>query len=95
MCNGFYKIFSKVIVNRMSLCLYELISLEQSTFIRGHKIHDNIQIVQEIAHGIHHSKRKNSVILIKLDLGKAFETLKIKAIVLAFENLNFPRKFIG
>lgn len=57
-------------------------------------INENISIVQELAHCIHLSKAKYPVVIIKIDLSKAFDTSKKDAIILALRIINFPRKFI-
>ncbi|WOL00852.1 hypothetical protein Cni_G09565 [Canna indica] len=48
LCNALYKILPKAIVNRLQLCMKQLVSQEQCAFIRGKKIHDNILITNEI-----------------------------------------------
>lgn len=40
---------------------------EQSAFIKGRNINDNIMFIQEIAHSMSSQKRNKSIILIKID----------------------------
>lgn len=93
LCNVNYKIFSKALANRLKLHLPRIISLEQFAFIQDRNIYKNICIVQELAHIIHNSKARNPTILIKIELRKAFDTTKRKAIRLAMELFNFLEPF--
>lgn len=51
--------------SRMAPLLKSLISREQSAFIAGRSINDNILLVQEIAHSMSAYKRNKSIILIR------------------------------
>ncbi|XP_030477324.1 uncharacterized protein LOC115694334 [Syzygium oleosum] len=57
LCNFSYKIISKVMVNRLKQWLPDLISPEQSAFVSGRQIQDNILIVQEVLHQLRVRKR--------------------------------------
>jgi len=50
LCNVIYKIISKFVANRMKPILLGLISEEQSGYVEGRQILDNILLAQEMIH---------------------------------------------
>nr|GEY69086.1 hypothetical protein [Tanacetum cinerariifolium] len=52
-CNVLFKCISKIISNHMKNCLNDLVSLNQSAFVLGRKISDNILLTQELMHNYH------------------------------------------
>jgi len=66
------KIISKLVSSRLGPILPELVSLNQSGFVKGRSISENIMLAQEIIHQI---KKPNigSNVVIKLDMAKAYD----------------------
>eukprot|EP00253_Pinus_taeda_P007744 PITA_07744 len=56
LCNVIYKIISKVIANRLKMILLGIISEEQSGYVEGRQIFDNILLAQEMIHSLHSRK---------------------------------------
>jgi hypothetical protein len=74
LCNISYKIFSKIIANRLNPLLRSLILLNQGGFVVGHHIWDNFILVQEAIHA--NSSREESSMAIKLDMANAFDRVE-------------------
>ncbi|GJV43271.1 putative RNA-directed DNA polymerase [Tanacetum coccineum] len=73
-CNVLYKCISKIIANRIKHCLTNLVSPNQSAFIPGRSIADNILLTQELMHN-YHLDRGPSRCAFKVDIQKAYDTV--------------------
>lgn len=71
--HSFSKIISKIMANRLAPRLGELVSQNQSAFIRKRAIHDNFLYVQNMVQTLH--RTKNQSLFIKVDIAKAFDTV--------------------
>lgn len=77
MCNMVYKLLSKVLANRLKKMLPNIISQNQSAFIYGRLITDNILAAYETLHTMNtHLKGKISYMALKLDMRKACDWVK-------------------
>lgn len=71
-----YKIVSKIIVLRLKNITDELIAPFQSSFIPGRKGTDNVLILQELVFSFKRRKGKEGDMIVKLDIGKAYDCIK-------------------
>nr|XP_027066300.1 uncharacterized protein LOC113692127 [Coffea arabica] len=71
LCTFFNKIFTKVLSTRMKPLMLELISPEQSAFVQGQEISDNILLTLEMLGSIDKKVRGHNMVL-KVDIMKAF-----------------------
>lgn len=76
-CNYLYKVISKILAERMKGFLPGIISENQSAFVRGRQIQDNITISHEIFHSLKAKKgRARKMLAAKLDMNKAYDRLE-------------------
>ncbi|OMO67492.1 reverse transcriptase [Corchorus capsularis] len=77
LCNYIYKIISKLMVNRMKQFMGSLVTEEQSAFVEGRQIHDNVLVAQEVFHYLRVKKRGGSYdVAIKIDMSKAYDRVE-------------------
>uniref|UniRef100_A0A803QJ15 Reverse transcriptase domain-containing protein n=1 Tax=Cannabis sativa TaxID=3483 RepID=A0A803QJ15_CANSA len=77
LCTTFYKVISKILANRLKVVLDNIISPNQSAFISGRIIFDNILLANEIVHAINNRKNgKAGWTALKLDMSKAFDRVE-------------------
>lgn len=68
------KIISKVVSIRVNTLLNELVSQNQSGFVKGRLIFENVLLAQEIIHNITH-KIIGGNVDIKLDMAKSYDRM--------------------
>jgi len=73
LCNVVYKIISKVIANRIKPLLPSLISEQQTGYVEGRQILNNIIQAHEVIHSV--KRNKQAGMIIQLDLAKAYDKL--------------------
>ncbi|GJT66824.1 sodium/hydrogen exchanger 6, partial [Tanacetum coccineum] len=73
-CNVLYKCISKLIANRVKEGLGDIVSINQSAFVPGRRISDNILLTQELMRN-YHRRRGPPRCAFKVDIQKAFDTM--------------------
>ncbi|CAN0829446.1 Transposon TX1 uncharacterized 149 kDa protein [Linum grandiflorum] len=71
LCNVLYRVVAKVLANRMRRVMPTVVAEEQSAFVQGRSIVDNILIAFETLHGMKLRRRaKHGEVAIKIDISK-------------------------
>nr|GFB91334.1 putative RNA-directed DNA polymerase, eukaryota, reverse transcriptase zinc-binding domain protein [Tanacetum cinerariifolium] len=73
-CNVLFKCISKIITNRIKESLKVLVSANQSAFVPGRNISDNILLTQELMHN-YHLDRGPPRCAFKVNIQKAYDTV--------------------
>ena len=95
LCNVGYKIISKILCQRLKICLPRLISETQSAFVAGRLISDNILIAQEMFHGLRTNKScQNKFMAIKTDMSKAYDRIEWSFIEALLNKMGFDPRWI-
>ena len=77
LCNVLYKIFSKVLANRLKNILPTIIMEHQSAFTKNRLIYDNILVAFESLHSMNNmNSGKMGYMAIKLDMSKAYNRVE-------------------
>jgi len=71
--HSFANLITKLLANRLAGRLSELVSANQSTFVKGRCIHDNFLLVQQTTRFLHQQKQPR--VLLKLEISKAFDSV--------------------
>lgn len=79
-------------MNRLKSILPELISQEQTGFIKGRQTVDDIIVAQEAIHSLKNSKHKG--MMIKLDLAKAYDRLSWEYLQKILKSYGFDDRWI-
>ncbi|XP_059075295.1 uncharacterized protein LOC131875241 [Cryptomeria japonica] len=91
--NTVYKIVTKVIANRPKLFLNHVISDEQSGFASGRSVVEGIIIAHETLHTAR--KTKNSCMILKLDILKAYDMVDRKFLTDVLRKFGFCKEWIA
>ncbi|XP_023644456.1 uncharacterized protein LOC111832379 [Capsella rubella] len=92
-CNILYKVISKILANRLKKILPEFVAPNQSAFIQGRLLLENVLLATELVKD-YHKGTISSRSAIKFDISKAFDTVKWSFIISIFQALGFPDLFI-
>ena len=77
LCNVLYKIFSKVLANRLKKFMPDLIIEHQSAFAKNRLILDNVLVAFETLHYMkNHNSGQTGFMVLKLDMSKAHDRVE-------------------
>uniref|UniRef100_A0A803NHG8 Reverse transcriptase domain-containing protein n=1 Tax=Cannabis sativa TaxID=3483 RepID=A0A803NHG8_CANSA len=93
--NVLFKIITKVMVNRMKPFMDSIIYENQSAFIPGRLISNNILVSFEVLHYLRTNRKgKNGFMALKLDMSKAYEQIEWDFLEAMLQKLGFVENWI-
>ncbi|KAJ0548751.1 putative RNA-directed DNA polymerase [Helianthus annuus] len=92
-CNTLYKCISKIISDRMKNGLADIVSINQSAFVPGRRISDNILLTQELMHNYHRNFGPPRCAF-KIDIQKAYDTVEWSFLENTLKGFGFHAKMI-
>ncbi|KAJ6813372.1 uncharacterized protein M6B38_143775 [Iris pallida] len=92
--NFAHKILSKILSDRLATVLPLIISREQTGFVKGRSIHENISLAHEIISNID-KKITGGNIAIKLDMSKAYDRVSWRFLIKVLHKLEFNWTWIN
>jgi len=94
-CNVLYKIISKVLANRLKKVLPNCIFDNQSAFILGRSIFDNVMVEIEVLHFMKAKSRgEDMYVALKLDISKAYYRMLWNYLRAVLNNNGFHNRWI-
>ena len=96
LCNVLYKIFSKVVANRLKRVLPHIISEHQIAFIKGRLITDNILVAYETSHYMkNHNSGRSGFMALKLDMSKAYDRVEWSFLKKVMLQMGFDERWVA
>jgi hypothetical protein len=95
LCNVLYKIIAKVLANRMKTILPNIVSQNQSAFIPGRHITDNIIVAFKAFHSMFNRlKGKQGFMALKLDISKAYDLVEWNFLEAIMRKIGFTYQWV-
>ncbi|GJT20143.1 RNA-directed DNA polymerase, eukaryota, reverse transcriptase zinc-binding domain protein [Tanacetum coccineum] len=88
-CNVMYKCISKILTNRIKHGLSKVVNINQSAFIPGRHIQDNILLAQELMRG-YNRKNGHKRCAMQIDIQKAYDTVSWRFLEDILRKFGFP-----
>src|SRR6266498_2851900 len=88
-----FKIFTKVITNRLNTVADKMVSLTQTAFLRGRNIPERVVILHETIHEMH--RKKLSGVILKIDFKQAYDKVKWQFLLQTLRMKGFSPKWIS
>ena len=93
--HSFAKLVTKIMANRLAPVLPNLVSPNQTAFVKGRRIHDNFMFVQQMVKCLHKNKKKEAHILLKLDISKAFDSVSWSFLLEVLGHVGFGQRWMN
>lgn len=95
LCNVLYKCIAKCMVNRLKRLIPSLIADNQTAFVLGRYMDDNILVAHELTHFINKQRSGNNhLAALKLDMNKAYDRVSWAFLLKILQAYGFPVHWI-
>ncbi|CAN1776232.1 Transposon TX1 uncharacterized 149 kDa protein [Linum perenne] len=95
LCDVRYRLLSKVLANRLRRIIPNIIGDEQSAFVQGRSIVDNVLVAAETLHTMNTRRyAKFGEIAVKIDISKAFDRVEWDYLEMILRRLGFADKWV-
>ncbi|CAN1745807.1 LINE-1 retrotransposable element ORF2 protein [Linum perenne] len=95
LCNVRYRILAKALANRLREIMEDIIPEEQSAFILGRSIVDNVLIAVETLHALNlRRSAKVGVVALKVDISKAFDRVEWRYLEAIMLKMGFDPRWV-
>ncbi|KAL9244375.1 hypothetical protein vseg_018156 [Gypsophila vaccaria] len=91
-CNVVSKTISKLLCSRLAQVLPSLVNQNQSAFVKGRNIQENVLICQDLIR-LYERPHASPRCLFKIDLQKVYDTVSWDFVSQLLDHLNFPQDF--
>lgn len=85
------KLIAKILATRLAPHMNDIVSIAQSAFIKKRSTHDNFMYVRNSARRFHRTKKP--MLLFKLDIRKAFDSVRWDYLLEMLSHHGFPTRF--
>lgn len=92
-CNVMYKVVSKILANRLKKLLPSIITENQTAFIKGRLLMENVLLASELVKD-YHKETVTPIGVMKIDISKAFDSVQWSFVLNCLEVLGVPERFI-
>lgn len=93
LCNTIYKIFSKIVANKLKEFLPIVIDKQQRAFVHGRQILDGIISIHKIIHSIVNARKE--VMFLKLDMNKAYDRVSWSFLLSVLRRFGFGEDWVS
>ena len=94
-CNVLYKIFSKILANKLKKILPKIITEHQSAFTKSRLISDDILVAFESLHSMQKHIGNDDFMAIKLDMSKAYDRVEWPYLEAMMRKMDFTEQWIN
>lgn len=90
-CNVLYKVVSKILADRPNVILHKIISVNQSAFVKGRLIMENVLLASDLVKDYHTDSVFPRCVM-KIDSSKDFDSVQWSFLLNSLVAMGFPEK---